>query len=119
METALKEKKPFFYVKFENTQRNLTLLAFLQAFCGNSFAVYDSPEDIAADNKNEKDYSSIYRQLENYNPVYDEEYLAQLSSKATPNWQKIGNTDKWLRDLRGGQDNLQNINNRGCRIRCR
>ena len=48
------------------------------------------------------DYQDIMRQIEdNYNPVYDEDYINSLIKSATPEWSKIKDKDKWLHELRG------------------
>ncbi len=100
MATKKLENKKSFYVKFDSTRENLALLAFLQTLKSKDFVVYDSFEDMPDFEKLETTYSDILSQLDNYNPVYDDDYLAKLSAAATPGWKKIGDTDKWLRELR-------------------
>jgi len=36
-----------------------------------------------------------------HNPVYDEEYLNGLIEKSTPRWESVGDPDKWLKEIRG------------------
>ena len=42
--------------------------------------------------------------LIDYNPKYDQDYLAQLVNKASSSWEGISDADKWLADLRGGYE---------------
>lgn len=43
-----------------------------------------------------------FKEIVEYSPKYDEDYLNTLIKKATKTWGGITNADKWLRDLRGG-----------------
>jgi len=44
----------------------------------------------------------LFKEIVEYSPKYDEDYLNGLIKKAAKTWNDISNTDKWLRDLRGG-----------------
>lgn len=53
----------------------------------------------------EIDKSSLqFLELIDYNKIYDEQYLNQLINKASESWAKIGDTTKWLNELRGNYD---------------
>jgi hypothetical protein len=50
----------------------------------------------------EIDKSSLkFKEIIDYYPVYDEEYLNKLRQKAKMSWQGVTDPDKWLRELRG------------------
>ena len=53
----------------------------------------------------EIDKSSLrFKEIIDYYPVYDEQYLKNLRQKAKKSWQGITDPDKWLREMRGGYD---------------
>jgi len=53
----------------------------------------------------EVDTASLrFLELVEYDARYDEDYLQKLREKAKKSWANIQDTDKWLRDLRGGYD---------------
>ncbi|MBU0700515.1 hypothetical protein KKE26_04370 [bacterium] len=47
-------------------------------------------------------HSLRFKEIIDYDPVYDEQYLKNLRQKAQKSWQDIGDPDKWLREIRGG-----------------
>lgn len=44
----------------------------------------------------------IFKEIVEYTPKFDEDYLNSLINKATKSWKGIKDADGWLRDLRGG-----------------
>jgi hypothetical protein len=46
--------------------------------------------------------SLVFKDIVEYSPKFDEDYLNGLIKKATKTWNGITNADSWLRDLRGG-----------------
>ena len=92
-----------FYVKFERTEENLALLAYLLTLPEQRFEVFDYAKNTVKDTAQIlSDYQDIIHQMEeNYDPVYDEDYINSLIKSATPEWSKIKDKDKWLHELRG------------------
>lgn len=51
----------------------------------------------------EIDKSSLkFKEIIDYYPAYDEEYITKLRQKAKKSWQGVSDPDKWLREMRGG-----------------
>lgn len=46
--------------------------------------------------------SLIFKNIVEYSPKYDEDYLNSLIQKAKKTWNGMTNADNWLRELRGG-----------------
>jgi len=89
-----------FFVKFERTQGNLALLQFLLSMPEQKFEVYGIDQNKDNNNNILSDYQIIMQQMENYNPLYDEDYINSIIKSATPEWSKIKDKDKWLHELR-------------------
>lgn len=40
-------------------------------------------------------------EMKQYDPSYNEQYLASLIKRATPKWQEIDDVDEWVDNIRG------------------
>lgn len=48
--------------------------------------------------------SLVFKELIDYDPIYDENYLDSLIEKASISWKVVKDKDKWLNEIRGGYE---------------